>query len=319
MKPDILYMGRYPEALEQKLREEFTVHPLWTETGALVELSPAMLEARVATGMNPVPFTRELMAWLPKLAAICRLGVGYETIDVAAARERGIVVTNTPDCTSDAVADMAMGLLLAVVRHITRGDRFVRAGRWTTPQGYPMVEGLGGKRLGILGLGNIGREIARRAAAFKLDIAYFSRTRRDVPYVYYTDLAKMAAEIDYLVVAAPANAATRHIVDAGVLRALGPKGVLVNIARGSLVDEAALIAALRDGVIAGAGLDVFENEPSVPEALRALDNVVLTPHRGGADWQTWWLCFDLACANVRAILAGEPALTPVPETPLRPA
>ena len=317
MKPDILYMGRYPEALERKLLEEFNAHPLWSESGALAELTPAMIEATVATGMNPAPFTGALMARLPKLKAICRLGVGYETIDVAAARERGITVTNTPDCTSDAVADMAMGLLLAVVRHIARGDRFIREGRWTSPQAYPMVEGLGGKRLGIFGLGNIGREIARRAAAFKLDIAYVSRTRRDVPYAYYSDLAIMAAAIDYLVIAAPLTPATRHIVDARVLEALGPKGVLVNIARGSLVDEAVLIAALRDGVIAGAGLDVFEHEPSVPPALLALDNVVLTPHRGGADWQTWWRCFDLACANVRAVLAGKPALTPVPETPLR--
>jgi lactate dehydrogenase-like 2-hydroxyacid dehydrogenase len=317
VKSEILYMGGYPEPLEAKLREEFALLPLWTSAGAPAEITPAMRRARVATGLNLLPFTRDMIERLPGLTGICKAGVGYETIDIAAARERGIVVTNTPDCTSDAVADMAIGLLLAVVRQILRGDRYVRKGQWREVSGYPLVDGLGGKRLGVLGLGNIGREVARRAAGFKLDIAYTSRRKREVPYAYFDDLVQLAEAVDYLVVAAPATPETRHIVDRRVLRALGPGGVLVNIARSALVDEAALIAALCDGTIAGAGLDVFENEPEVPEALRALDNVVLMPHRGGGDWQTWWRCFELACANARAILARRPPPTPVPETPPR--
>jgi hydroxypyruvate reductase len=311
MRPDILYTGGYPEPLEVKLAAEFTVHPMWTAAGGLADLSAVADRIRVATGAGWKPFTREHMERLPNLEGICRFGVGYETIDVTAARELGIIVTNTAGCTSDSVADLAIGLLLAVTRHIAAGDRFVRAGRWMSA-GYPLVSGLGGKRLGILGLGGIGHEVARRANGFKLEIAYCGRTRQDTPYTYYEEPAALAAAVDYLVVAAPATPATHHIIDERVLRALGKDGVLVNVARGSLVDEVALLTALQTGVIAGAGLDVFENEPYVPEAFFALDNVVMTPHRAGGDWQTWWRCFDLACANVRAILAGEPPLTPVP-------
>lgn len=309
-KSEVLFMGGFPPEIEARLHEDFIVHNKWTPSGDLAELGDAAGRVSIAIGSGGKGFTAEQMDRFPNLKGICLFGVGYDKVDVEAARSRGITVTNTPGVTSDAVADMAMALLLASVRHIVNGDHYVRAGKWPNAA-YQQVEGCTGKRMGIVGLGNIGIEIARRAEAFKMPVSYYGPRKKDVAYPYYDDLVALARDVDYLVVAAPASAATHHLVSAEVLDALGPKGVVVNIARGSLIDELAMLKALQERRIAGAGLDVFEFEPQVPEGFMTLDNVVMMPHRGGGDWRTWWNCYKLSSDNARAILAGKPALTPV--------
>jgi hydroxypyruvate reductase len=242
------------------------------------------------------------------------MGVGYDGIDVAAAIERGIPVTHTPNVLNDEVADLAMGLMLSAARRIPLADRYVRAGRWAKEGPMPLARKVSGARLGIVGLGRIGQAIADRAQAFGMSIAYTARSARaSLPYAFYPTAAALAAEVDFLIVITPGGAGTRHMINAEVLAALGSGGYLVNVARGSVVDEAALVDALQRGVIAGAGLDVFENEPHPLEALQALDNVVLTPHMASATVQTRQAMADLAADNLRAHFAGAPLLTPVPE------
>jgi lactate dehydrogenase-like 2-hydroxyacid dehydrogenase len=232
---------------------------------------------------------------------------------VPAAIEHGIPVTHTPDVLTDDVADLAMGLVLSVGRAIPQADQFVRAGQW--PSG-PMALGrkVSGARMGIVGLGRIGKAIAQRASAFGMSIAYTARTAKsDSGYKFYPTAAELAANVDFLVAITPGGAGTKHLINAEVLKALGPRGFLINVARGSVVDEEALIAALQNGTIAGAGLDVFANEPHVPEALWSLRNVVLTPHMASATTETRQAMADLAFANMQAGIAGQPLHTPVPE------
>ena len=244
-----------------------------------------------ATGL-----TAEEIAALPKLELICTLGAGYENVALDAARARGIVVATGAGTNEDCVADHALGLLIAAVRGIVRLDAQCRAGVWRDH--IPLPPQLSGRRLGILGLGAIGRKIARRAAAFDLEIGYHNRRPvADVGYRHFEDLAALAAWADFLVVATPGGAGTKHLVDAAVIEALGAQGVLVNIARGSVVDTAALADALRAGRLAGAGLDVYEGEPRPPEALLDLDNVILTPHVAG--WSP-----EAMAASVRRVLAN---------------
>jgi len=239
-------------------------------------------------------------------------GVGYDGVDVAAARERGIAVTHTPNVLNDEVADLAMALVLAVSRRLVEADRYVRTGAWAKGP-MPLARKVSGARMGIVGLGRIGNAIARRAEAFGMSIAYTARAEKaDAPYPYFATAEALAREVDFLVVITPGGAATRKLIDAKVLAALGKKGYLVNVARGSVVDEPALVEALRAGTIAGAGLDVFENEPNVPAELLALDNVVLTPHVGSATWQTRQAMADLSFGNLQAHFAGKPLLSPVP-------
>jgi lactate dehydrogenase-like 2-hydroxyacid dehydrogenase len=255
---------------------------------------------------------RELIAQLPKLEIVSVFGVGYDGVDVAAARERGIAVTHTPNVLNDEVADLAMALVLAVSRRLVEADRYVRSGAWKNGP-MPLARKVSGARMGIVGLGRIGLAIAKRAEAFGMSIAYTSRNARaDLPYPYFPSAEALAREVDFLVVITPGGAATRKLIDAKVLAALGSKGYLVNVARGSVVDEAALVQALLDKTIAGAALDVFENEPHVPSELLALDNVVLTPHVGSATWQTRQAMADLAFGNLAAHFAGRPLLSPVP-------
>jgi len=247
----------------------------------------------------------------PGLEFIAVFGAGYDRIDVAAAKARGIAIANTPDVTNTCVADMAMALLLAAARQVCIGDRHVRAGRW--PQGrLPLAPRFSGRRLGVYGLGGIGAAIARRAAGFDIEIGYHNRRQRsDVPYKYYGDLAALAAASDYLVVACPASAETRRSVDARVLAALGPGGIVVNIARGSIIDEDALVEALERKTIAGAGLDVFTHEPNVPARLFALDNVVLAPHVAGSTHETWDEATALLVRNLDHFFTTGRPLTPV--------
>lgn len=252
---------------------------------------------------------------LPKLEIIAHFGVGYDGVDAEAAARRGVVVTNTPDVLTEEVADTALGLLLNTVREFAKAEAHLRAGRWTN-DAYPLTRTtLRGRSVGIMGLGRIGLAIARRLEAFGLPISYYNRSRRnDVSYAYHSSLAELAAAVDTLIVAAPGGAETRGAVDGSVLRALGPNGVFINIGRGSVVDEAALIAALKDGTIAAAGLDVFESEPHVPDELMALPNAVLLPHVASASHATRGAMGQLVVDNLSRWFLGHPPLTPVPES-----
>lgn len=296
--------------LMDRLRAKYIVHDRIHEndpTGFAV-VAPR-LRGIVANGESKV--TRTLIAQLPALEVITVFGVGYDGIDVTAARERGVPVTHTPGVLNDDVADLAMGLLLAVARRIPEGDRFVRADLWRQ-DAMPMAHKLGGSRVGIVGMGRIGQAIAQRAVAFKMDVAYTARSpRATVDYSYYSTAQALAAAVDFLIVVVPGGAETHGMINAAVLRALGPRGYLVNVARGSVVDEFALIDALRHGVIAGAGLDVFVNEPCVPVALRAMENVVLTPHIGSCTRQTREAMAQLTFDNLDAHFAGRALPTPV--------
>lgn len=308
---EILALARTPALLLQTLQPHYTVHAGLSEDSAAFATVAPRIRALVGGGESQVP--RALLARLPALEIVSIMGVGYDGVDVPAALERGIAVTHTPGVLDDDVADLAIGLLLAVARRIPQSDRYVRAGRWLEGP-MPLTRKVSGGRLGLVGLGRIGQAIASRAQAFGMRIGYHTRSVRPaLPYTHFPRLRDLAAASDFLVVITPGGAATRHLIDAEVLKALGPQGVLINVARGSVVDETALIAALRDGTIAAAGLDVFADEPRVPEALCALDNVVLTPHVASATDQTRRAMADLAAANLAARLAGAPLPSAVPE------
>jgi lactate dehydrogenase-like 2-hydroxyacid dehydrogenase len=264
------------------------------------------------------PVDDALLARLPALELISSFGVGYDHIDAAAAAKRGIVVTNTPDVLTDEVADTAIGLLLCTVRELPQAERYLRAGKW--PHGnYPLTRAtLRNRSVGMVGMGRIGIAIARRLDAFGVPVVYHTRHRRpEVAYRHYPRLIDMARAVDTLVVIVPGGPATKDMIDANVLDALGPDGIVVNLARGSVIDEPALVAALRDHRIMAAGLDVFVNEPDVPAALLAMDNVVLLPHVGSASIFTREQMDQLVVDNILAWAAGKPPLTPVPETPFR--
>ncbi len=282
-----------------------------SDPAALARLAP-QVRAVAASGDSRV--SADLINSLPALEIISVMGVGYDGVDLAAARARGIMVTHTPDVLNDDVADLALGLMLSAARQLPAADRYVRSGEWAAKGPMPLARKMSGARLGIVGMGRIGQAIAQRAAAFGMTIACTARSAKaERPYRYLPDAKSLAAESDFLVVITPGGAGTRKLIDADVLAALGPNGILVNVARGSVVDEAALIDALERGVIAGAGLDVFEDEPNVPERLRALPQVVLAPHIGSATSATRQAMADLAYANLRAHFAGEKPPTPVPE------
>jgi hydroxypyruvate reductase len=256
--------------------------------------------------------TNEQIDALPALRAIVHFGVGYETTDVPYARSRGIVVSNTPDVLTDCVADLAVGGMIDVLRRLTAADRFLRRGDWQRGQ-FPLATKVSGRSVGILGLGRIGRAIAHRLSAFDTSLSYHSRHRvPDVPYQYFESPAALAAAVEVLVVATSGGPATAGLVSEDVLTALGPAGYLVNIARGSVVDEPALVAALTTGGIAGAALDVFADEPNVPEPLLGLDNVVLLPHIASATVETREAMGDLAFRNLRQFLTDGTLITPVP-------
>ncbi|MBN8534012.1 MAG: 2-hydroxyacid dehydrogenase [Rhizobiales bacterium] len=256
-----------------------------------------------------------LIGRLPNLQIISSFGVGYDLVDAHAAAARGITVTNTPDVLTDEVADLALGLLIATTRRLPQADTFIRQGRWLKGN-FPLSDTLRGKTMGILGLGRIGKAVATRAEAFGLKLAYHGRTQQpDVPYPFFASLLEMAKVVDILMVIAPGGASTKAIVNRAVLEALGPHGTLINVARGSLVDEPVMVEMLASGALGAAGLDVFEDEPRVPEALFGLENVVLLPHVGSASVYTRNQMGQLVVDNVIAIAEGRAPLTPVPETP----
>ena len=310
--PSILSVAKLSPLFASQLDAAFSVHDRLhqTDPAAFAAAAPT-IRAIAASGESKVD--AELIAQLPQLEIISVMGVGYDGIDVAAAKARGAVVTHTPNVLNDDVADLAIGLMLSAARQLPAADRYVRAGSW--PNGpMPLARKMSGARLGLVGMGRIGQAIAHRAAAFGMSIAYTARNPRpSLPFKYLASATALAAESDYLVVITPGGAGTRKLITAEVLAALGSKGILVNVARGSVVDEAALIDALERGVIGGAGLDVFESEPDVPERLRALPHVVLAPHIGSATSQTRQAMADLAYGNLQAHFAGRPLLSPVPE------
>ena len=309
-KPEILAMPRVHPLYLEALRRDYQVHELPAAPEALARLAPAVV-GLAAGGESVVPGT--LLNQLPNLRIVSVFGVGYDGIDVQAALQRNLPVTHTPEVLTDDVADLAMGLVLAVSRSIAQADQHVRQGQWPKAP-MPLGRKVSGSRMGIVGLGRIGSAIARRAAAFGMSIAYTARSEKPASgFTYYPTAVELASQVDYLVVITPGGAGTKHLINADVLAALGPRGYLINVARGSVVDEAALVAALLAGGIAGAGLDVFADEPHVPEALWSLPNVVLTPHMASATHQTRQAMADLAFANMQAGINGEALRTPVPE------
>ncbi len=278
---------------------------------AMAEAAPGIRGVAVSHGAVDETF----MSRLPALEIVASFGVGYDHVDAAWAGRHGIVVTHTPDVLNEEVADTALALMLNAVRQLPAAERHLRAGRWEGGA-FPLSRSLRGRTVGIFGLGRIGKAIARRCEAFGLAVVYHGRSPQPgVPYLYYPTLAGMAAACDVLVAIAPGGEATRHAVDAAVLDALGPEGIFVNVARGSVVDEDALIEALRSGKIAGAGLDVFRDEPRVPQALLDMEHVVLLPHVGSASHHTRRAMGQLVVDNLLSWAAGEGPLTPVPETP----
>jgi lactate dehydrogenase-like 2-hydroxyacid dehydrogenase len=296
------------------LDRDFTVHRLYKAKDRLA-LARSVAEACrviVTPGHDPVP--AELLDAAPKLGLVACFGVGYDAIDVGLMTKRGIRVTNTPDVLTEEVADLALALLLAIVRRVVKADRYVRSGEWEAKGNMALTPSLtGGKTVGIVGLGRIGKAIAQRCLAFNLAIAYHGRNRQaDVPYRFYADLVEMARDVDFLILSCPGGADTRHMVNAAVLAALGPKGILVNVSRGSVVDEAALAPALVSGRLGGAALDVFQKEPARPFALSELtENVVLSPHQASATHETRGAMGQLMIDNINAFLAGQKLLTPV--------
>ena len=300
MKPRILQNGRLLPAVEAVLAKDFDVHGLWSESDPA-----AFLAAQGGSFVGLATSARvgadaALINALPQLKVISSFGVGYDSIDVAAAHARGVVVGNTPDVLNDCVADLAWGGLIDVARGLSEADRFLRRGDWLKGQ-FRLATRVSGKRLGILGLGRIGRSIAHRGLGFDMEVRYHSRKPvGGAPYTYEASAIALAEWADFLVVAVAGGAQTRHLVSAEVLQALGPKGYLINIARGTVVDEAALIDALTHQHIAGAGLDVFEDEPNVPAALMELDNVVLTPHIASGTHDTRRAMADLVLENLRS-------------------
>jgi lactate dehydrogenase-like 2-hydroxyacid dehydrogenase len=316
---DVLMPGAGPGIVAADIiAERLPMHRLWLKPDAeawLAEWAPRL--RAVASSGHQFPIDATFMSRLPHLEIVASFGVGYEHVDAKWAAERGVIVTHTPGVLDDEVADTAMALTLMAVRCLPQAERFLRAGEWLQSS-FPLTASLRGATMGVLGLGRIGKAIARRAEGFGLNVVYHGRKPQpDVPHRFYPSLIEMAKASNILIAAAPGGEATRHIVDADVLRALGGDGVFVNISRGSLVDEAALIEALRTGTILAAGLDVFENEPHVPAELIALDNAVLLPHVGSASFKTRRAMGECVAANLFAWAEGKPPLTPVPETPWR--
>jgi lactate dehydrogenase-like 2-hydroxyacid dehydrogenase len=303
MPIEILQTHKLLASCEQALAERYTVHKLHEAADKDALLAEVRDRVRGIAGGNAGP---ELMDKLPKLEIIANFGVGYDSIDTRAARERNIRVTNTPNVLNDAMAEITIGLMVSLARRLPQGDQFVRQGKWKGGA-FPLQAELNGKTVGILGLGRIGKEIAVRAQAMRMRVVYHGRHRQpNEPYVYYDKLVDMARDADWLVLIAPGGKSTDKIVDRAVLEALGPEGFLVNMGRGTLIDEPVLVEMLQTGGIAGAALDVFEKEPNVPEALFALDNVVLSPHQGSATHQTRYKMGALVVQNLEAHFAGEP-------------
>jgi lactate dehydrogenase-like 2-hydroxyacid dehydrogenase len=301
----------------EEIDKAFTLHRLWEQPDAEAFIATRGAAIRAIAGGNKQRMDGAFLARFPKLEFVSNFGVGYDGVDAEWCGGNGVIVSNTPDVLTDEVADLAMGLLLATIRQLPQADAYLRRGDWLNGN-FPLTTTLRGRRMGVLGLGRIGKAIAARAQAFGVAIAYTGRRRQaDVAYAYHETLEALAASVDILMCVAPGGAETRHLVNARVLKALGPDGILINVGRGSVVDEQALIGALRDKVILTAGLDVFEDEPRVPQALIDMPHLVLLPHVGSASHHTRRLMGQLVVDNLVSWFSGKGPLTPVAETPWR--
>jgi len=311
MKPEIIVTGKIFQPTQDALDQSFTCHKLYEAADRAAFLRQHAPKVRALATFGPAGADAALMDQLPKLEIISNFGVGVDAIDLAAAAKRKVIVTNTPDVLNDCVADTSMALVLNTLRRFPQAENYLRAGQWGTRGAYPLTTSLGGKTLGVLGLGRIGEAIARRAEAFGMKIRYHNRSRKKVAWPYEPNVVSLAKNADVLLIAAPGGPETLRIVNAAVLDALGPRGYVVNIARGSLIDEPVLLRYLREGRIAGAGLDVFDNEPRIDPAWFAVENAVLVPHVGSATVETRTAMGALQVENLRLHFAGKPVKTPV--------
>jgi lactate dehydrogenase-like 2-hydroxyacid dehydrogenase len=315
-KAEILMTAPMMPIVIDALDQAFTLHRLWEhgDRGSFLhEIGPRIRGVATSTLYGRMDAT--LFDHLPNLEIVSSFGVGYDNVDVTEAAKRKVIVTNTPDVLNDEVADLTLGLLLATLRKIPQADRYLREGQWLKAS-FPLSPTLRERKVGIVGLGRIGKAIAKRLEGFDVSIAYHGRTQQEgVAYTYYPTLIGLAEACDVLIVITPGGAGTRHIIDADVLKALGSNGVLINVARGSVVDEQALIAALQSGTILSAGLDVYEDEPRVPQELIDMEHVVLLPHIASGSVHTRNAMGQLVADNLTAWFNGKGPLTPVPETP----
>ncbi len=314
MPEKVLIYSRFPKALMVRIGERFELLDAAGKPPGEVFSAEQLSTVRAMITAGGTSLPGRVMDTLPSLQAIICYGTGYDGVDLKAARERHIAVGNSPGANAASVADLAVTLMLAATRRIIPADRFVRDGSWAASKPSPLLRALPGnpgRRIGIYGMGEIGRKIALRMAAFETEIGYFSRTKYDLPYRYLESLEALSEWCNVLMIAVRASADTHHVVSADILKRLGTDGYVINIARGSVIDEAALAAALQNNVIAGAGLDVFEEEPHRPGALAALPNVVLTPHIGGHTTDSHTAMQNCVIANLEAFFAGRPLAFPV--------
>jgi lactate dehydrogenase-like 2-hydroxyacid dehydrogenase len=320
-KPALLMTGELMPLIMQGCDAAFQVYRYWEapDREALLKRVGPQIEAICTGTVTGVQTDEAMMAACPNLKVISNFGVGYESVDVVAAARRGVIVTNTPDVLTEEVADTTLGLLLSTVREFYRAEKWLRDGRWAVDGDYRLTPAsLRDRSVGIAGLGRIGKAIARRLEAFGLPVSYFGRSEQPgVSFRYYSDLVAMARDVDTLIVTTPGGPATQNLINAAVLDALGPRGILINVSRGSVVDETALIEALKNRTILAAGLDVFQNEPRLNPAFLQLDNATLFPHLGSASQHTRNAMGQLVVDNLIAFAEGKPPRTPVPETPFR--
>jgi lactate dehydrogenase-like 2-hydroxyacid dehydrogenase len=310
-KPTILMTGAYPDGDMAALALDYNVIKFWEVADQAATLAQHGSAVQAIATRGDLGANKELVAQLPHLEIIGCFGVGTDSIDREATRPRGIKITNTPDVLTEDVADLAFALMLAVARKVVKGDNFTRDGSWTHGN-FELVTRVNGKRLGIVGLGHIGKAIARRAEAFNMPIAYFGRSKQtDVDFEYYAKLEDLASNSDFLVAIVPGGSGTTNLINASVLSALGPSGYFINVSRGSVADEIALLHALENNIIKGAGLDVFWNEPHIDARFAALDNVLLHPHHGSGTVETRKAMGQLVRDNLAAHFAGRPLLTEV--------
>jgi lactate dehydrogenase-like 2-hydroxyacid dehydrogenase len=318
-KIDLLVYGPTKPIVTNGFSDQFVLHAFET-THDIERLTPEVAGKirGAAVTYNSVRGDSTTLAKFPKLEIVASFGVGYDHIDAAYARDHNIMVTNTPDVLTEEVADIAMGLLICTLREFVKADRYLRSGLWTT-QNFPLSVGsLRDRKIGMVGMGRIGQAIARRLDASKVPVVYHTRKPAEgVSYQHYPDLIEMAKAVDTLIVIVPGGPSTNKMINAEVMKALGPRGVIINVARGTVVDEQAMIAALKSGTILAAGLDVFEKEPNVPDELKSMQNVVLLPHIGSASVVTRNAMDQLVVDNLKTWFAGKGPLTPVAETPAK--
>lgn len=309
-KPHILMPGSYAQAEMEILEGDYTLHKLWEQQDKAAYLNKHGDEIKAIATRGDLGASKALIDQLPNLEIISCFGVGVDAIDLAACKARGIIVTNTPEVLNEDVADLALALMLGIARHIPQADAYTRAGKWPTGS-YPLQKRMNTKRLGLIGMGRIGQAIAKRAESFSMPISYHSRQpRTDIAYKHYASPVELAQNSDFLVAILPGGSETEKLINAKVLTALGPQGYFINVARGSVVDEEALLTALENKTIAGAGLDVFWNEPDINPRFLKLDNVVLSPHCGSGTAETRAAMGKLVRDNLAAHFSGKPLLTP---------